>query len=759
MKKFIKSLMVGSLVVLVNSATFSQTAVIKTSASQLYSNSSSNFVVPLRMSIQDYPDAILTYTSNGDVANKIVSDSLIVSGFGSVTVTAVCTNHQDVEPASFTFVFTKDSANQLYKASCAPIYYVNDSTHITLSPTPADGVNFYYKSTNEAVVKVDSRGTVTATGVGQAEVTVTNSTDNSIQILTFTIVQRIESIKYFAQDTLTVIAGKTYTLQTNSDYDNLVDIAVETNNSVLYYWSYNKSFVGTKSGYGVLAAIDKGGKIVDELLVVVEPAPQYFLKRKMTVVLGQTVDLPINPEWNKDGSYIADFDNQYALVDTATKKVTGVKMGVTSIMGRFDEGRQDTLEISVIDAANLLTIEANKPKIEIGDSTEIIALYNSTIIKDYTTLQFISHDETIAKVSANGIVTALKSGTVVITVSDTNGNTASVVISVVDNTSSLVQHIFSQSKLQLAMRQLALLPLLPYSVKDSIIIQSLNEELVSCYNDTTVFTFAQGTTILLAKKNGVTIDSLLVTVVGYYISDTIKVAVGDSVSIPLYSGLLDSSSIIKTINYYYSRSTIFGLLEGETMISVGAPGSPALLVRVIVTPSTIKITEVKVLNNGYSVELKFNKPIELYDGIEKDFSVMLANNESLKAGGEFTVTRVMVKANDPYTLVLIFDSPVPSSNIAISYKNATTFDTSLTGTTSLSESTIAVYPVPAINTITFEAAGLSSIGISTLDGKVLSKTNVSDSTANISVSELPAGLYVATITTNNGTVTKLIEKK
>lgn len=177
------------------------------------------------------------------------------------------------------------------------------------------------------------------------------------------------------------------------------------------------------------------------------------------------------------------------------------------------------------------------------------------------------------------------------------------------------------------------------------------------------------------------------------------------------------------------------------------------------TASTVvkpEIKTVKLLNGGYTLEITFDSPIALYPGIEADFAV--AMNNTLKANGTYTVTKVMAKEGNPNTLVLVMAEAVPVEGFTVQYKTSKAFAvaTSVAGTAAESA---MLYPNPAQNSVNFNAEGLIEATISTIGGQLILSENADSNNAAINISQLPAGQYIATFVTANGTVTQMLTVK
>ena len=107
MKPHYKKLFFAVLFSVISTALFSQKVEIKNHTQLSYRSNSSEFTINLNMSVDEYPDAELTYTSSSSLKHAIIDGKLYVDGFGDVTVTASCKNHSDVNTQTFTFSFIR----------------------------------------------------------------------------------------------------------------------------------------------------------------------------------------------------------------------------------------------------------------------------------------------------------------------------------------------------------------------------------------------------------------------------------------------------------------------------------------------------------------------------------------------------------------------------------------------------------------------------------------------------------------------------
>jgi hypothetical protein len=168
------------------------------------------------------------------------------------------------------------------------------------------------------------------------------------------------------------------------------------------------------------------------------------------------------------------------------------------------------------------------------------------------------------------------------------------------------------------------------------------------------------------------------------------------------------------------------------------------------------INGIRIINNGYTIEVTFDRVIELYIGIENDFFII--NLGELKEFGPYTINRVSAKPNDEYTLVLHLETAVKNNYISVKFKDSQAFNTTNVESEH-SKSDVIVYPNPTEDFINIEAHDLVKVELYTLENKRLTKKMVNGDKASLQISNLDAGMYMLKITTKTKSSTMKIEKK
>lgn len=133
-------------------------------------------------------------------------------------------------------------------------------------------------------------------------------------------------------------------------------------------------------------------------------------------------------------------DNTIATV-SAIGLVTGIKAGTVNITVKTTDGSKTAnCTITVTPAPiNVTGVTLNKTttSIEVGKTETLVATVNPTDAIDKS-VTWESSDNTVATVSATGVVTAIKTGTATITVKTTDGlKTATCIVTVTSQTSNM----------------------------------------------------------------------------------------------------------------------------------------------------------------------------------------------------------------------------------------------------------------------------------------------------------------------------------
>ena len=163
-------------------------------------------------------------------------------------------------------------------------------------------------------------------------------------------------------------------------------------------------------------------------------------KTNETIEKGKIVQLnaSINPndttedktlEWTSSNTNVATVDEN--------GKVKAVGGGDTTITVKSKNGKEAKCQIHVLSHIDSVTLNKKELKVEKTNSETLQATINPSDATDDKTLTWKSEDENIAKVDGNGKVTGVGTGTTNITVTTSNGKSATCKVTVVKQTPSV----------------------------------------------------------------------------------------------------------------------------------------------------------------------------------------------------------------------------------------------------------------------------------------------------------------------------------
>ena len=315
---------------------------------------------------------------------------------------------------------------------------------LTASVTPENATNksLAWTSSDENVATVDANGLVTAVKEGTATITAkANDGSNASAQCTITVkaaVVLVEGITLNAtEQTLTV--GETFALTASVLPENA------TNKSLV--WTSSDENVATVDANGLVTAVKEGtatitakandGSNVSAKCTIKVKAAVVLVEgitlnaTEQTLTEGETFALTasVTPEnaTNKNLAWTSS-DENVATVD-ANGLVTAVKEGTATITAKANDGSNVSASCTItVNAAVVLvegiTLNATEQSLTVGDTfalTAGVAPENAT----NKSLAWTSSDENVATVDANGLVTAVKEGTAIITAKANDGSNVS----------------------------------------------------------------------------------------------------------------------------------------------------------------------------------------------------------------------------------------------------------------------------------------------------------------------------------------------
>ena len=385
---------------------------------------------------------------SGDEKIVTVDKTGVVTGVALGTATITVTSHNGIEKQCQVTV-----TNPTNTVTIAPV--VSGQTEVAVGEEMAlsavaygkDGTtdevaqDFDWTTSNSAIatVKKNADGTATVTGVKAGTVTITAATTDGSGIRGRYSITVIVAVKDFTiPETTRVVIGETTTLSltvspTNATYDSRTDFTWESGDEKIITVNENGVVTGVALGTATVTVTSHNG-IEKQCQVTVtnptntvkvapvDPENAELIAGEKDLVLeavaygkdGTTDDVAQDFDWTTSNSAVATVKKGE---DGSTATVTGLKAGTATITATTTDGSDISGKyvVTVIVPVTGLTLpkEATLPivnPLDLGAQLEFEPA--DATLRD---VEWSSSDESIAIVNANGVVTGLKAGDVVIT--------------------------------------------------------------------------------------------------------------------------------------------------------------------------------------------------------------------------------------------------------------------------------------------------------------------------------------------------------
>ncbi len=353
-------------------------------------------------------------------------------------------NGQAVKPADTYCTVTGPSAPQTVLATAITLSQTTAEVTVgenlqltaTILPENATDRTVTWTSSDPAVATVDATGLVTAVAAGTATVTATtNDGSNLTAACAVTVKPAVVPATSVTlnETTAEVTVGETLQLTATVLPEDATDQSVT--------WSSIDEGVATVDETGKVTAVapgtatitattNDGSNLSAACTVTVKPAvvPATSVTLNETtaeVTVGETLQLTatVAPENASNPTVTwSSSDDAIATVD-ANGLVTAVAAGTAIITASTTDGSNlsASCEVTVKQLAVSLTLDKTAAEVTVGETL----LLNATVLPDNTSnpaVTWSSSNDAVATVDANGLVTAVASGTATITATTADGS-------------------------------------------------------------------------------------------------------------------------------------------------------------------------------------------------------------------------------------------------------------------------------------------------------------------------------------------------
>lgn len=298
---------------------------------------------------------------------------------------------------------------------------IGETATLTANVLPEEATNksVTWTSSNTAVASVDTNGKVTTAGIGSATITATthNGFSATCQV---TVSPVMPASVTLSQTSLSLNIGETATLTATVLPAEASDKSVswQTDNANVATVNSDGVVTGKAEGTATVTATTHNGlKATCSVTVTTVNAESItIVPDYISVRLGDTRQLTVNftPSNTTDKTVTwTSADPQIATVDAAGL-VTPVSLGEVYLTATTHNGLTAQCRVVVLPVlASEVILNETSLTLEIDSEFTLVA----TVKPDNTTdptVYFTSYNPNVATVSANGVVTALRSGTAII---------------------------------------------------------------------------------------------------------------------------------------------------------------------------------------------------------------------------------------------------------------------------------------------------------------------------------------------------------
>lgn len=278
----------------------------------------------------------------------------------------------------YEIITTSASAVQLDKTSLS--LYIGESKTLIATITPSDVTDktLIWTSSDPGIVKVDSKGQITALSKGQAIVTVRTSSGKEAQC-SITVIESIVNTPITSislnQTTLTLSKGNMYTLigiiSPSDTTDNKV-LSWSSSNTDIVQVDENGNVTAISEGQAIITVKTSNGKEAQCFITVIDPIvniPITSISLNQTILTldkGDTYTLigTVYPNDTTDSQLLSWSSSDSSIVEVDSNgKITALSKGQVIITAKTSNGLMTTCTVTVKDT--LINIshdeESNKP--------------------------------------------------------------------------------------------------------------------------------------------------------------------------------------------------------------------------------------------------------------------------------------------------------------------------------------------------------------------------------------------------------------
>ena len=383
-------------------------------------------------------DKAVTWKSDNEAVATVDANGVVTAiAVGEANITATTTDGSNLTATCKVTVVPTPAASITLNTTAVTLKATETAT-LTTTILPATTTNkaVAWKSDNEAIAKVDANGVVTAIAVGETTITVTTADGSNLSATCkVTVVPTPAASITLNTTAVTLKATETATLTTT------ILPATTTNKAVT--WKSDNEAIATVDANGVVTAIAVGEANITATttdgtnlsatckVTVEQTFASSISLDKTTISLkateSETLKATILPATTTNQAVTWKSDNEAIATVDANGVVTAHEVGVATITATTTDGTNlsASCTVNVIHTqASSITLNMTEVSLKALETAELsVEILPATTTNKVVTWK--SDNEAIAKVDANGMVTAIAVGETTITATTTDGSNLS----------------------------------------------------------------------------------------------------------------------------------------------------------------------------------------------------------------------------------------------------------------------------------------------------------------------------------------------
>lgn len=368
----------------------------------------------------------------------------------------------------------------------------------TLLPADADDT-LVWTSTDETVATVDAQGNVTALKTGATTVTVTDIKGHTATC-EVTVTNPVTAVTLDRTE-VAMIKGETLKLTATVTPADADDTAVTwtTSDEAVATVDEDGNLTAVATGTATVTVTDAEGHTATCAVSVTNPVTAVTLDRtEAAMIKGETLKLTatVTPE-DADDTAVAwtTSDEAVATVDEEGN-VTAIATGTATVTVTDAEGHTAVCAVTVTNPVTAVMLDRTEAAM-LRDETLLLTATVTPEDADDVSVTWSSDNEDVASVDAEGLVTALSTGSAVITATDAEGHTATCAVSV---THPAVSIVINKTSVTVEKGKIVTLTafVFPEDADDLTVTWTSSDEAVATVDDGEITGVEKGTAVVTA---------------------------------------------------------------------------------------------------------------------------------------------------------------------------------------------------------------------------------------------------------------------